>query len=61
MASKYFVKVQSGSEIVFEGPLNVFKTKFYNYSAEWTDEDILESAREWAENNNWTFESEACH
>lgn len=61
MASKYYIRVKSGPTSIFDGTLSEFKGKFYSYPADWTDEDIVESAREWAEDNNWSFEAEACH
>lgn len=63
MASRFYIKVQSEAEVIFEGPLNVFKNTYYKpaESVNWTDEDVLECARTWAEDNNWNFESQDCH
>ena len=50
----YYILVQSG--VVFEGSLNDFKNKFYDYPATWTDEQIIAHAKNWAEDNGWSFE-----
>lgn len=68
MASNYYIKLQGETEtgeveVIFEGPLNCFKNKYYDpkRSANWSDEQILECARNWAKDNDWDFELEMCH
>ena len=50
----YYVLVQSGT--IFEGSIKEFRKKFYDYPEIWSDERVIQHAKEWAENNGWTFE-----
>lgn len=51
----YYILVQDG--LVFQGSLADFKSRIYDYPQTWTDEQIIAHAKEWAEDNGWTFES----
>lgn len=61
MVSQLIVIVKSGNAPVFEGSMATFRKQFYAYPDDWTDEQVLENAQEWAENLKWTIEYYTCH
>jgi hypothetical protein len=61
MASQLVVIVKSGETSIFEGSMTSFRQKFYAYPDDWSDEQVLENAQEWASNLKWTIEYYVCH
>lgn len=50
----YYIIIQEGT--VFEGNLDAFRKKFYEYPPVFNEEQIVNHIKDWAEVNGWKCE-----